>query len=248
MKSLLLLVLVPFIAIAQESKLSNESQLSIIQTGGNSAIETYNFQTKTDFVKNKNEYEIGGHYVLGTSENAEGDTEESARNWDYYGKYTRDLSNKLGVFLKYQVEGNEFSGIIQRNNSDAGLKYTFIKTDKKSFYSELGLRQTEETRLLKDEDGEDKFSFNKGRVYSEISQKLSSTLSYKFWAEYLPNFTESEDYLINFEPSVSVVLSDNLSFKVSYRGAYDNQPSINEDGSRQKHLDYTTATSLIAKF
>ena len=64
-----------------------------------------------------------------------------------------------------------------------------------------------------------------------------------------PNFSESDDYLISFEPSIAVAMNKTFSLKVAYKGDYDNEPAVDADsGERNEYLDYTTTTSLIAKF
>lgn len=250
MKSLTFIILfIPSLLIAEELKVSNESQLSVIQTGGNSSVETYNLKTTSKLNKGLNNYELGGHYVLGTSKNKEsGDVEKSALNWDAYVQYARDVSDKTSLYGKLQMEGDEFSGYKQRDNYDIGAKYSFIKSDKKNLFAEAGLRYTLEKALVRDEDGEDVFKYNKGRLYSEYSEKKNKSLTYKFWIEYLPNFTDNEKYLFSFEPSLSFLLSETFSFKFAYKGSYNNDPGRDEAGDRLEYLDYTTTTSLIAVY
>lgn len=238
---------------AQESNWTNESELSLIQTGGNSSLETYNTQTEFKLATEKRAYSFGGHYTLGSSEQIDavtGDKEtiESARNWDGHIRYEQTLSQKMSAFLAVEYEGNEFAGYKQRRNTDLGAKYQIVKTDKVNSFFELGLRHTFEQQLARNTDDEDAFNYSKGRIFYEFSRKSTETLSYKFWTEYLPNFTESEDYLIIFEPSLAFVLSDTFSLKTAYKGFYDNQPSINSAGDRNKYLDYAFTTSLLANF
>lgn len=63
---LLLVYLLPAFVYA-ETKFSNESEISVIQTGGNSTVETYNGKTTSQWVNAKNIYSFGGHYTLGKS-------------------------------------------------------------------------------------------------------------------------------------------------------------------------------------
>lgn len=244
----LLLFLVPALVMA-ETKFSNESEVSIIQTGGNSSVETYNAKTLSKWARTKRTYSFGGHYTLGSSEQTDevtGDKEtiESARNWDVMAKYEQILSGKLSGYLAIQYQGDKFSGYNQRENLDLGAKYTIKNTDKTKSFAELGARYTIEKRIQEDEDGEDKFNFTKARLYYEIAHKKSESLSYKFWFEYLPNFTDTEDYIITYEPSVAFVLSSTFSLKTAYKAIYDNVPNV--EGF--KNTDYTFTTSLLAKF
>lgn len=247
---LLVLMLGGFISfsVIAQIKFSNESEVSSIQTGGNSKVETYNLKTLSKWNKEKSTFSFGGHYTLSASEqvNEDGDEEKitSARNWDVNIKYERELSEKLSVFTAIIYEGDEFSGIDQRENLDLGAKYYLTKKDKTTSFAELGLRYSLEKRTTRDEKNEDKFDFSKGRVYYEVDHKYSESVSYKFWLEYIPNFTDSEDYLVSYEPSIAVVLTNMFSLKVAYKSSYDNVPNV--EGN--ENTDYTFTTSLIAKF
>jgi putative salt-induced outer membrane protein len=244
----LLLLLVPFMAQAQ-TKFSNESEVSIVQTGGNSGVETYNGKTLSKWERTKRVYSFGGHYMLGMTENRiEGTNDkekvESARNWDVLTKYEQTLSEKLHGIASVQFEGNEFSGLKQRENYDLGGKYIIAKDDVIDTFAEVGARYTVERRIARDEDNEDTYDFTKARLYYEIGVKYSTTLSYKFWVEYIPNFTDAVDYLVTYEPSMAVVLTETFSLKTSYKAIYDNKPNV----EGYENTDYTFSTSLIAKF
>lgn len=250
MQSIILLVtlLLPALVMA-ETKFSNESEVSVIQSGGNSSVETYNAKTLSKWQRKKNTLSFGGHYTLGASEQTdavtnETETVESARNWDVMTKYEHQFAGHIGSYGAIQYEGDKFAGYNQRENLDAGLKYTFSKTDKTKSFAELGARYTIERRLEEDEEGEDVFNFTKGRLYYEIAHQKSETLSYKFWVEYLPNFTESEDYIVSYEPSVAFVLNRTFSLKTAYKAIYDNLPNV----EGYENTDYTFTTSLLAKF
>ena len=229
---LVLLSLFSFNALAQ---FTHESELSLVQTGGNSDVQTNNFKTTNLQKWEKDQFKLGGHYIYGETNNG-----VSARNWDVNGKYERLLTDHLSLTFGEVIEGNRFTGIKARYNTDLGLKYYFIKTDLKNFFSELGYRYAIEDRY---EPLENTFD-NKGRLYNEFNHKVSETVQYKIWLEYIPNFTQSSDYLINGEASITSILNSVFSLKVAYMGMYDNRPAF----SGFKNYDYTTTTSLVAKF
>ena len=51
-----------------QTKYSNESEFSLVQTGGNSNVETYNAKTLNKWEGQKRLYTVNGHYTLGMSE------------------------------------------------------------------------------------------------------------------------------------------------------------------------------------
>lgn len=228
----LLLAVFSFSAWAQ---LKHESEVSLVQTGGNSNVQTNNLKTTNLYDWDRNQVKFGGHYIYGES-----DESVSARNWDVNGKYERAISPHFSLTAGEIIEGNKFNGIKARYNSDLGVKYYFIKADLKNLFSEVGYRYSIEDRY---EPLPNTFD-NKVRLYNEFNHKISETVQYKFWLEYIPNLTESGDYLINGEASLTSILNSVFSLKIAYLGMYDNKPAF----SGFKNYDYTTTTSLVAKF
>lgn len=242
MKYLILLVLFGFTQVVF-AKFENQTELSMIQTGGNTKLETYNLSTLSKYSFTKSEFLFGGHYTLGTSEE-ENDIVEKSRNWDISAKYLRNLIKKLSYYTGVKFEGDTFAGYKQRDNYDLGLNYSLYKTDKKSFSAEIGYRYTLERSVTRNSEGEDEFEFQKGRVQLSYSNKIKDYLRFDTTLEYLPNFTESEDYQVNFSPSLAVIINDVFSYKTSYIVNYDNEPNI--EGN--EYTDYKLTTSIIAKF
>lgn len=226
------MLLFPAIAFAQYT---NESELAMVKTGGNSDVQTTNAKTTNLYKWDLNQVKAGGHYTYGETNNG-----VSVRNWDVNGKYEREVSPHVSFTLGEVVEGNRFVGIKTRYNSDAGAKYYHIKTDLKNFFTEVGYRYSIEDR---DAPAANTFD-NKARLYNELTHKISETVQYKLWLEYVPNFTVGRDYLVNGEASLTSILNSVFSLKVAYLGMYDNLPAQ----AGFKNYDFTTTTSLVAKF
>lgn len=214
---------------------SNESELAYVQTGGNSEVQTTNAKTSNIYKWDLDQIKFGGHYLYGQS-----DEDVTARNWDVNFKYERTLSEHISVTVGEIIEGNRFTDVKARYNSDAGLKYYYVKTDPKKVFTELSFRYAIEDRYAPAGNTYD----NKARFYNEIDHHVSETVRYKLWLEYVPNFTEPDDYLINGEASVTSILTSTFSLKVSYAGMYDNRPVSSE----LKNYDYNTTTAFVIKF
>jgi putative salt-induced outer membrane protein len=231
----LILLCFLFFCVNAFAQYSNESELASVKTGGNSEVQTTNLKTTNVYKWEFNQVKAGGHYIYGETNNG-----VSARNWDVNGKYEREISQHLSYTFGEIVEGNRFIGIKTRYNSDAGMKYYYVRSDVKNIFSELGYRYTIEDRYQPAPNTFD----NKARFYNEINHKISETVQYKLWIEYVPNFTQSKDYLVNGEASLTSILNSVFSLKVAYLGMYDNLPAQ----SGFKNYDFTTTTSLVAKF
>ena len=218
--------------------LSHESELGVVASGGNTDSQTINAKQLTAYKWTSNELSSKGNYLYG-----EANEVKSANSWSLGLRYDRNFSERFGAFLGNLWEGDEFAGVDYKSNVDLGLKYFILKTDDKNYLvSELGYRYTYENR---DEASlVDSVTDHYARAYLEAGYQLSESVSAKLWLEYLPNLSDSDDYLINFEPSLSVALSSIFSMKVAYLGKYDAQPSA----AGNKDYDWLYTTSLLAKF
>lgn len=217
------------------AQFTTETELAYVQSGGNSEVSTTNAKSTNNYKWEKRSTKFGGHYLYGES-----DRTVSARNWDANAKYEQVLTDHLSVTTGEVIEGNRFTGIKARYNSDAGLKYYYIKSDAKNFFTEVSFRYAIEDRYAPEPNAFD----NKGRFYNEFQEKISETVQYRFWIEYIPNFTESRDYLINGEASLVSIINSIFSLKVAYLGMYDSRPV----DQALRNYDYNTSTSLVIKF
>lgn len=212
----------------------HESEVSLINVTGNTTSESYSAKQRTQYIfQDANTLVASGRYL-----NSRANGVETARSWDASGRYERALSAMQSAYLGHGAESDVFNGYIQRDNSDVGGKHFFIKSDAMNWFAELGYRYTKELNIV----AGTTYS-NYGRLYTEVEHKQNEALSYKLWVEYLPNFTTSDAYLMNAEPSINVMLSQVFSLKTAYLVKYRNQVAPGED-----RADTTFTTSLVAKF
>ncbi len=232
-KGIIALLWGSLLSVSAMAEFKNESEVSMVVTGGNTEVEVYNAKTTNEYTLDKNTFTLGGHYMYGTTTNV-----ISSRNWDINGKYERLLSKHLGTFLGVVYEGDEFAGIDSRLNTDLGASYHYIKTEKLDGRIELGARHRTEKSIQGT-----KLDQMQGRAYAVITRKKTEDVELKFWAEYLPNFTTPSDWQINFAPSFQYNFHSSLALKWSYIGKYDNLPVPGN-----KKFDFQYVTSLIANF
>jgi putative salt-induced outer membrane protein len=224
------------LSISALASFSTEDEVSAVVSGGNSDVKTYN-------VKSVNKYKFSEKNSAGFNLNytyGESDGERSAENWDALLRYDRAILTKSSLFLAELVEANRFSGYSRRYNTDFGFKHMLLGTKKYSSNFELSYRYTIEKNV--DESVEDKKD-SKARLFADVERKFHANNAMKLWAEYIPNFSESDDYLLNMGYSLSVVLTDTFSLKLSYIWKYDNMPVVGNSTS-----DYTYTTGILAKF
>lgn len=212
---------------------AGEAEAGAVIVSGNTDSESYNAKAKTTYTQEQNVYTANGRYLKTLSNGL-----ESARNWEIGIRYERSLTDYLGVFVGQKAESDIFNGYTQRDSTDIGLKYFLIKGDDLNWIAELGYRYQKTLSTTGDTTHN-----NLGRLYTEINKSLEKNLSFKYWLEYLPNFTETDAYLVNTEASLNVMLSSVFSLKLGYLLQYQNMPLL---GS--KYSTTTTTMNLVAKF
>lgn len=228
---LMLLVLICPTAFAQ---LTNESELGIASANGNTKTQTFTFKQLNDYKIRSDVFSFKGRWL-----NAKANGVETARYLLLGLRYEKQVSNHFGIYLGEALEKDKFAGIENRYMTDLGGRYRFIESEMTKFFSEVGYRYMHEDRL----DNTKNFS-NMGRVYTEWEHKWNASFSTKYWAEYLPNFTEQKDWLFNTEFSISAMLNSIFSLKSGILLRYDHFPA---PGINYK-TDTLFSTALVAKF
>lgn len=234
MKRIILLLAVCMNFNIYAAPVSNETEVGIAVTQGNTRSENYNAKQMNSYQLDKNILSFNGRYLNAYA----GDT-ESARYILLSVKYVRELSTALGVYLAQSLEKDVFAGYRSRVYTDAGLKYLFYKEDKNIAYAEAGYRYSTEKRLTNTQS-----STNSLRAFGDIEKKWNDNFSTQLWAEYLPNLDVTKDYLFNTEISISAVISAIFSLKTGYLVRYDNLPN---SGIFHK-TDTLLTTAIVSKF
>ncbi|MBX2987722.1 MAG: DUF481 domain-containing protein [Bdellovibrionaceae bacterium] len=215
------------------SPLTHESELSLVTVDGNSSSESYSAKQKTEYKIGPHAFSVTGRYLRTISNHI-----ETARAWNAAARYEYAFTEFLGAFISHGAESDPYNGYVQRDNTDIGGKHFLIKSEPENLYYEAGYRYTKEQTSV----GTITYS-GYGRLYTEYNRQIDRTVSLKFWVEYLPNFTTSQAYLLNGEPSINVMLSRVFSLKTAYLMKYRNQVNPGE-----KYTDKTFTTSLVARF
>ena len=236
----LLLTVGSLSALAQTPPFTGEAEAGAVMVSGNNESDSYSTKGKLVYTLDKNIFTASGRYLkTETKANAAASKEETARNWEAGLRYERSLNDWFSVYAGHKAESDIFNGYLQRDSSDLGLKYFLSKSDVNTWFVEAGYRY----QKLMPIPGSTTYS-TMGRFYTEYARKLDQTLSFKYWIEYLPNFSESEAYLVNTEASLNVMINQIFSLKLAYLVQYQN---VMPAGSET----YTTKTStvnLVAKF
>lgn len=221
--------------LALGAEVKTEAELGWILTGGNSETNTFSVKDQNVLTFDQNEIRFDGRF-LSTSAGAT----ETARNWGFGLRYSRSLSSHVSLFVSQGVEGNSFAGFWQRYGTDVGAKVILLSEEQgldwaaEAGYRFLNENTTSNTRL----------SSHAARLYTEGKKAFSKAVSAKLWVEFIPNFTNGANWLLNSEVSLAVLLSEVFSLKMGYLLKYDAE--LNPGVSR--NLDTALTSALVAKF
>lgn len=219
---------------AVQTVFSNETELSLFVLGGNIEQEVYNLITTNVFDFKVYKISLGGHYTLGTYAEV-----INVRNWDLNLRFDKSMSIKFALFIGEKYEGDEYIGFVKRFNTDIGVRYQILDSIMTKFAIDLGYRNTIEHTTSKNKSFDHKL-----RLYFFNENKHNKILITKFWIEYLPNFTRTEDWELNLGPSLIMQISTLMSLKMGLEVNYKNKPAI----PTNKKQDYKSTVSLLAKF
>lgn len=220
-------------ATPNQSAWKNESQVGVVLTSGNTRTTSVNAAQTSSYQFEKNIVKGAVNYLYQKN----GDV-VSGKSWTLGLRYERELSERFSIFLAETVEGNIFTGILQRYNTDLGSKYFIQKEEALTWFVEGGYRYSHENLVLVSR------NVHYLRLYSEIEKKFNESVSGKYWVEFLPNLSVNSDWLLNSEISLSAALSSIFSVKSAYLVRYDNV--VNAPGLTR--TDTMLTTSLVAKF
>jgi putative salt-induced outer membrane protein len=236
MKSIIYTLLILMFIRPVFAEFQHVGEASIVLSGGNAELSTYNFKTNNTKKIDRYSTSFGGHYTYGTAGEL-----EIVRNWDVNAKIDTKFTKTLGAFIGEKLEGDKFSGYERRLNTDIGVSDVLFTTDEQELKGEIGYRNFYEKNINPAIESKND---HMGRLNLKYRYTAKDRFVIESYVEYLPNFSESDDYLVNFGPSIAFSLTSIFSFKVGYDGRYDNQPAI--EGNRK--LDYLYTTSIISKF
>ncbi|WP_413292242.1 YdiY family protein [Bdellovibrio sp. HCB185ZH] len=212
---------------------AGEAEAGAIMVTGNSDSENYAAKGKVSYKEGKNTYTLSGQYIR-----TEANSIESVRNWNAGARYDHEWTDYLGFFGSQKIESDVYSGYLQRDSTDVGLKYWLTKTDNVNWTVEAGYRYSKTQNVLVGTTYDQLL-----RLYTEFNTKIDKEFSFKYWIEYLPNMTRADAYQVNTEASINVMLNSIFSLKLAYLLQYQNEPAPPGEYSTT-----TTTLNLVAKF
>lgn len=249
MTLLILLIVLSLNVVARaEMGFHDESELGTVINTGATTSATYN-------AKQMNSYDWENNLVKGTFRylNTQTNGVDTTKNWDGTLRYERTLSAIFSAFGSYGLESDLSSGYVQRNNLDLGGKYFAIKSEETNLFFEAGYRNSS---IHFPSATQSDNTMNAARAYAEVNENIGKAATFRFWIEYVQTLSSNltgttgysvgQDYQVNTEPSLSVMLSQVFSLKTAYLFKYTNYLPVSSTPT--KNLNTAFTTSLVAKF
>lgn len=175
-----------------------------------------------------------GHYTYKETEGVKTDDEQVGGV-----RYTNFFTERMGWFVREELERDPFEGIEFRSTSAAGLTYRFIKRERLELEGSAGISYRYEDYTDPASDAEDfpglDFGLDLDWQFADWGSLVSSL-------KYVPSVDDFGDYLIEHESGVNIPLgaSDFWTLRLGLAHDYNSQP----DGSRER-LDTTYFARLL---
>ncbi len=231
---LTVLILYPGLAAAAEGKLSDQAELSFVETTGNT--ETVSLAAK-NVLKYQFSEKLLGTWSVGLLL-VEADQVTTAEQYSTRIRLDYIISERFYTFADTGWFQDEPAGVDSRIDLGAGAGYKFLTGPDHEMLGEAGLIQTSEEFT----DGTDN-DYLGSRLFGRYAYNFNEKSQFSQSLEYLQDFDDTDNYIFNSETALTTVMSDVLSFKTSYVVNYDNVPPPGSEDTDTK-LSATLVVSL----
>lgn len=208
-------------------------EMGALDANGGSHSDAYNAKIQTSLDLAKHHAELGGHFLRTQANDI-----ESNRSWDANVRYRYELSHYWSAYTGHLGESDIYNGYTQRDSDDLGAQYLLQHEDDFLWIAEAGYRYS---KTLPQQSA-NRFE-NYGRLYTRAEKVFFKDWIFEIDFEYLPNFTHSENYLVNGSASVTTILNKTFAIKLTTSGQYQHSPYL---GTRD--LASISSMNLVTQF
>jgi putative salt-induced outer membrane protein len=220
---------------AEEKALSDEGEVSYVQTDGNTTVTTLSAKNQMKYKFNDR---LLGSWKIGAV-NAETSHVKTAESYNTDLKLDYQNTRRLYSFVNAGWEQNKFAGVDGHVYEGAGVGYKFLVGPANFLIGELGVMYVTDkyTDTTKDDHAG-------GRAYAKYEYAFTEKNKFSQSLEYLNNFDDSESYYVNSETAVISALNGIFSLKAAYLVNYTNEPVP----ATLKKKDTTTTVALVVNY
>lgn len=208
-------------SFAEEKALSDEGEVSYVQTDGNSQVSTLSIK---NLLKYKFNEQMLGSWKIGTVradayDATSGKTEKTAASYFTDVRLEYKFTPRFYSFVNAGWQRNQFAGIDAHTYGGVGAGYKILAGPAHFLDGELGVLYVADkyTDTTTDDYASGRALLKYGYAFTD-KNKFSQSL------EYLNNLEDSDRYFLNSETAVISALSDILSLKAAYVVNYTSVP------------------------
>lgn len=211
-------------------------EVSYTDSSGNSEAEALSGKLET-----KREGDVNRYFGKASVFRTEDDNEETANKWLADVRWERVLQKRLFAFIAADYLKDKFSGFDYKVGAGPGLGFDIYKTDRHSLKGLLAIYYYYE-KFSKGPRSKDDYIAGKASLNYEW--QIFENMKFQEDLSFIESFKDSEKYFVNSETAVEFAIQKNLSLRVSYTVAYQNEPPSPD----VKNSDRVFFTSLIIDF
>ena len=231
---------------------SNNTDLSIVLTAGNSAAQTWGFTNELRYtwkdarflfeanvVRSKTsddhfflvapglEFPVGGAPANPPTSLVKPDPTLDVANSLLRGTYERDITSRFFWNAGASWDRNDDAGILNRYIVHAGVGNKWVETERRRFATSYGLSYTDREEEKPDPEKDRRFAG--ARFGSEYRERFNpgTTFDSRFAANV--NLSDPSDYSIDTTNALTVSVVGHVSLKVSLQWLYENEPALESD-------------------
>lgn len=166
-------------------------------------------------------------------------------------KASRDVTERVDVFLGGGWLRNTFSGINNIYNVDAGVGYKILNSDTQFLRPEAGFGYTTEQDIVLGlvAPYRDYVNIRAGLGYK---WQITKTASFSNDYSYLLDLSDSKNWFMTDKAAITVSISKIFALQASWTLLYRNEPPVKDATTvpvtRYDKTDTATAVGLVAKF
>ncbi|MBL0173233.1 MAG: DUF481 domain-containing protein [Gemmatimonadaceae bacterium] len=196
------------------------ASLGFSQTSGNANATTTN-------VTNKLKYTMKGWAIAQDLVffYGEANSKVNANFWNGGFRGERRLMPRLGMFVATRFDRNALQGISSRFEEGVGVDITAMQSPNNKLTLSLGGSMFQQT-LTPGSTSTFNRNYPAARAGLDYKHKFSELAFVQQMAEYLPNLSDTQSYLLNTETALVAPLIKNLGLKVGYVVRYNARPPV----------------------
>ncbi len=232
-----MLLLIPVSAQGEDKRWSDVAEFSYVDTGGNTDVQTMSLNNTLKYGFSE---DLTGTWNV-KALTGETDGERTAKRYSTALRLSFKFSDRFYTLTEASWFRDRFAGIDDRYVVGVGLGYALVAGPKHSLNLEAGLSYTAEDYL--DGAGKDDNEYAGGRLFAKYAYNFTERNVFSQFVEFLPDFSYSDNYMVNAETALVSALNSFLSLKTSYTINHDNVPV---EGNRKR--DTKLAVTLVVNF